>query len=97
MAFGTDLLCPLHDRQGEEFLIRREVLPAIEVIRSATVHAARLLGCEGELGCLAPGARADLIVVDGDPLADIGLLARGQRHIPLIVKDGRVVHDALSN
>lgn len=96
MAFGTDLLGPLHDRQGQEFLLRREVLPAIEVIRSATVHAARLLRREGELGCLAPGARADLIVVDGDPLADIALLAEGQRHIRLIVKDGCVVHDTLS-
>ncbi|MDW8443457.1 MAG: amidohydrolase family protein [Acetobacteraceae bacterium] len=96
MAFGTDLLGPLHDRQGEEFLLRRDVLPAIEVIRSATVHAARLLRREGEIGCLAPGAYADLIVVDGDPLADLALLAHGERHISLVVKGGRIIRNNLN-
>lgn len=88
MAFGTDLLAQMHRRQAEEFTIRGRVLPAIEVIRSATTVAARLLRQEGRIGCLAPGAWADLVVVDGDPLADLSLLAR-----PLagIMQDGRWV------
>ena len=44
MAYGTDLLGGLHRRQSDEFVIRGRVLPPIEVIRSATCHAAELIG-----------------------------------------------------
>jgi imidazolonepropionase-like amidohydrolase len=50
MGFGTDLLAEMHERQGEEFTIRRQVLPAAEVLRSATSVNAALLMKEGELG-----------------------------------------------
>ena len=95
MAFGTDLLGPMHRRQSEEFLIRREVLPAAEILRSATSHAAKLLRQEGRIGCVAPGALADLIVVDGDPLADLALLTEQGAHIPAIMQGGRFVKNAL--
>lgn len=95
MAFGTDLLGPMHRHQSEEFVIRRRVLPAIEVIRSATVHAARLLRMEVLIGCVAEDAFADLIVVDGDPLADLALLTRQGAHLPLIMQGGRVVKNLL--
>ena len=91
MAYGTDLLGPSHRHQSEEFAIRRRVLPAIEVIRSTTSHAANLLGMTGKVGCVAPGAYADLIVVDGDPLADLSLLAGQGRHLPVIMKAGAFV------
>jgi imidazolonepropionase-like amidohydrolase len=96
MAFGTDLLGPMHRHQSEEFVIRRRALPAMEVIRSATVHAARLLRMEGRIGCIAEDAFADLIVVDGDPLADLALLTHQGAHLPLIMQGGRVVKNALS-
>jgi len=95
MAFGTDLLGPMHRRQSEEFLIRREVLPAAEILRSTTSHAAKLLRQEGRIGCVAPGALADLIVVDGDPLADLALLTEQGAHIPAIMQGGRFVKNAL--
>jgi len=95
MAFGTDLLGPMHRRQSEEFLIRREVLPAAEILRSATSHAAKLLRQEGRIGCVAPGALADLIVVDGDPLADLALLTEQGAHIPAIMQGGRFVKNTL--
>jgi imidazolonepropionase-like amidohydrolase len=95
MAFGTDLLGPMHRHQSEEFVIRRRVLPAMEVIRSTTVHAARLLRMEGEIGCVAEGAFADLIVVDGDPLADLALLTHQGAHMPLIMQGGRVIKNQL--
>ncbi|MBC7431689.1 MAG: amidohydrolase family protein [Rubritepida sp.] len=88
MAYGTDLLAGMHRRQSEEFAIRGRVLPAIEVIRSTTIHAARLLRQEGRIGCVAPGAWADLVVVTGDPLADLSLLARP---LDAIMQDGRWV------
>jgi imidazolonepropionase-like amidohydrolase len=95
MAFGTDLLGPMHRRQSEEFVIRGRVLPAAEVLRSATSHAAVLLRQEGRIGCVAPGAFADLLVVDGDPLADLSLLTGQGAHLAAIVQGGRFVKDVL--
>ncbi|WP_421990154.1 amidohydrolase family protein [Roseococcus sp.] len=95
MVFGTDLLGPMHRRQSEEFVIRGAVLPAAEVLRSATSHAAVLLRQEGRIGCVAPGALADLLVVEGDPLADLTLLTRQGAHLAAIMQGGRFVKDAL--
>ena len=74
VGFGTDLLGAMHRYQSNEFLIRAEVLSPAEILVSATSGNATLLNAEGELGVVAPGALADLIVVDGDPLEDLGLL-----------------------
>jgi imidazolonepropionase-like amidohydrolase len=49
----------------------------------------------GEIGCIAPGACADLLVVDGDPLKDIAILAANGKHLRMIVRDGAVVKDDL--
>jgi len=96
MAYGTDLLGPLHRLQSEEFLLRGEVLPAHEVIRSATLDAARVLRMEGKVGCIIPGAFADLIAVKGNPLKDLSLLTKQGRHMPVIVKGGEVVKNEIS-
>lgn len=89
MGFGTDLLGGLHPYQSEEFQIRTEVLSPLEVLRSATIINAELLNMTGKLGVLAPGAFADMIVVDGDPLAGVEVLQNQGRHIPAIMKGGR--------
>ncbi|MET0867291.1 MAG: amidohydrolase family protein [Pseudorhodoplanes sp.] len=96
MGYGTDLLGPLHRLQSEEFLLRGEVLPAHEVIRSATLDAARVLRMEGKVGCIIPGAFADLIAVKGNPLKDLSLLTKQGRHMPVIVKGGEVVKNEIS-
>jgi imidazolonepropionase-like amidohydrolase len=95
MAFGTDLLAEMHRHQSEEFVIRGRVLPAQEVIASATSVAARLLRMEGRIGTVAPGAYADLVVVDGNPLADLSLLTGQGRHMPAIMLGGRFVKNTL--
>ena len=95
MAYGSDLLGPMHRRQSEEFAIRGRALPAHEVIRSATADAAALLRMEGQVGCIAPGAYADLVVVDGDPLADLSVLAE-QSRMPAVMKNGRFVKNDLN-
>ena len=95
MGFGTDLLGPLQDRQSQEFLIRSEVLAPVDVLRSATSINAALVQRSGELGTIAPGAVADILVVDGDPLGDLGLLQEQGRHIPVIMKEGRFCKNAL--
>ena len=96
MAYGTDLLGEMHRHQSEEFVIRGRVLPAHEVIGSATYVAARLLRVEGKLGVIAPGAIADMIVVDGNPLDDLALLTGQGRHMPVILQAGRFVKNALN-
>jgi imidazolonepropionase-like amidohydrolase len=96
MAYGSDLLGEMHRHQSDEFILRGQYLPAIEVIRAATVNAAKVLGMEGEVGVIAPGAHADLIVVDGDPLADLSLLTGQGRHIPSILKGGSFVKNELN-
>jgi imidazolonepropionase-like amidohydrolase len=94
IAYGSDLVRD-PDSQSDEFLIRAERQHPIDIIRSATVVGAEVLQRAGELGVLSVGARADLIAVDGDPLADLGLLTNQGEAIPLIIKDGRVEKDAL--
>lgn len=95
MAIGTDLLGELHTHQSEEFRIRSEVLGCAEVIRSATLVGAEVLRMDGQLGVIAPGALADLIVVDGNPLDDISILLGQGHHIPIVVKDGRLLKNRL--
>jgi imidazolonepropionase-like amidohydrolase len=88
MAFGTDLFLMPDEHQNQEFLIRAETLTPIEVIRSATLVGAEVVRRPGELGVIAPGAYADLLVVDGNPLEDIGLLADPDCHLAAIMKGG---------
>jgi imidazolonepropionase-like amidohydrolase len=88
VAYGTDLLGQLQVDQSREFVIRSEVLSPIEIIRSATLTGAQVLRREGQLGCLKPGAYADLLVVDGNPLKDLGLFQKPER-LAAIVKGGR--------
>ncbi|GAA4615593.1 amidohydrolase family protein [Saccharopolyspora hordei] len=90
VVYGTDLLGGMHRHQNEEFRIRSEVQQPLDVIRAATSTAAELLGMAGEIGTLRPGALADLVVVDGDPLADIGALA-DPHHIRHVVQGGKLV------
>jgi len=88
IGFGTDLLGPMHRHQSREFVIRGEAMAPFDIIRSATIVNAELLNRAGEIGVIAPGARADLIAVDGNPLADISLLDGQGEHITHIMKDG---------
>ena len=89
VAYGSDLLGPLQVDQSREFLIRGEVMKPIEVIRAATTIGARVLRQEGRLGVIAPGALADLLLVDGDPLGDLGLFQDQGAHLWAIMKGGR--------
>ncbi|WP_420102384.1 amidohydrolase family protein [Bosea sp. (in: a-proteobacteria)] len=88
VAYGSDLLGQLQVEQSREFLLRREVLSAIDIIRSATTVGAQILRMEGKLGTLQAGAFADLILVDGDPLKDLGLFQEQGKHLAAIMKGG---------
>ena len=90
MGLGTDLLGAQHVRQTSEFTLRAQVLPAIDILRSACAVNAELLGQTGRLGAVREGAAADLLVVEGNPLEDISLLARNGQSLLVIMQDGRV-------
>jgi imidazolonepropionase-like amidohydrolase len=93
MAFGTDLLGSMQRHQSDEFRIRAKVMPAADILRSATLVGAELLGREGELGVVAEGATGDLLLVEGNPLADATVLAQPHQHLRMVVQDGRVAVD----
>jgi imidazolonepropionase-like amidohydrolase len=95
IVYGTDLFADMHDQQLREFIIRAEVQPPADLIRSATTTAAQLLRLVGEVGVVAPGALADLLVVDGNPLEDIRVLTTPRRSLKLIVKDGQIYKNDL--
>jgi len=91
LGFGTDLLGEIHPAQSRELVLRAQVQSTADVLRSATVVNAALLGRSGQLGVIAPGAYADLLLVDGDPLADISVLGGQGDHLDLIVRAGEIV------
>jgi len=95
MGFGSDLLGESQRLQSDEFRLRAEVLSPAEAIASATIVGAEVLGMPDRLGRLVPGALADILVVDGNPLRDVEcLLGQGER-IPLVMKEGVVQFDEL--
>jgi imidazolonepropionase-like amidohydrolase len=82
MAVGTD---------------RSETLSAAEILRSATVVGAEVLRMEGRLGEIVPGAHADLIAVDGNPLEDLLLLGGQGDHLALIMTRGHIFKNNLDD
>jgi len=94
MGFGTDLIGQIYTRQSTEFELRARVLPAIDILRSATSVNAELLCEEGRLGCVEVGALADLLVVDGNPLQDVTVLGGGE-NLAVIMNAGRFHKRAL--
>ncbi|KVC95766.1 peptidase M38 [Burkholderia ubonensis] len=96
MAYGSDLLGTMHQRQSEELLLRTRAFSNFEVICQATSIAAEVLNKTGELGVVAPEATADLLVVNGDPLQNIGLLGEQGRHLDVIMKQGELFKNSLA-
>jgi imidazolonepropionase-like amidohydrolase len=89
VAYGTDLLGALQVEQSREFALRSEVMSPIEIIRAATTIGAQVIRQEGKLGTLKAGAYADLLLVDGNPLKNLGLLQEQGRHLAAIMKGGK--------
>ena len=94
IGFGTDLLGDMHMSQSDEFTLRLEAMPAVDILRSATSINAELMGQVGRIGCVAVGALADLLVVDGNPLEDITLMQR-EACMPVVMQAGRFYRRAL--
>jgi imidazolonepropionase-like amidohydrolase len=97
IVYGTDLLGDMHYRQLTEFALRAQVQPPADILRSATTTAAELLGLAGRIGTIAPGAAADLLVVDGNPLDDVTVLTKPDDALRLIMHGGRVHKNTLDS
>lgn len=90
MCYGSDLLGPMTVEQSGEFTIRRKALSDVEVLRAATINPAEMLGQEEFLGQIKAGFAADLLILNENPLRDITVLSRPERHLLAVIKDGRV-------
>lgn len=77
-----------------EFYVKDLGIPPLDVLRFATRHGAEAMGRGEDLGLLAPGRLADLVVVDGDPSVDIAVLQDPQK-VRAVCKGGRFAVDAL--
>lgn len=100
VAFGTDILfdTTLASRQGAQLAELTRWFTPTEVLQQATIRNAELLAMSGprnpypgRLGVVAEGALADVVLVDGNPVADISLIARPDEAFVAIIKDGRLV------
>lgn len=90
ICHGTDLLGPLHAEQSREFGLRAQALESVDVLRSATINAARMLKQEKTLGQIKEGFAADLLVLNRNPLQDVTILDTPEKHVLVVMKNGRV-------
>jgi imidazolonepropionase-like amidohydrolase len=96
ICFGTDLLGPLGVAQSREFGLRAQALSAGDILRSATINPARRAGLEGFLGQVKEGFAADLLILNGNPLEDVGMLDEPEKTVLAVIKEGRVFHSRWS-
>ena len=89
VGFGSDLIgADLQKRQCTEFTLRTPVYSNFEILSQATAVNAAIIGAQGEIGEIIAGAYADIIVVDGNPLEDLKVLAADGAHVSAIMKGG---------
>ncbi len=96
IGHGSDLLGDMHQHQSFEFSLKGQVLSPHEVIKAATLTNAEIFNMSGEIGVIAPGAYADLLVIEGNPLEDLNLLQEQGRFMPVIMKAGQFAKNELS-
>jgi hypothetical protein len=87
---GTDIHLLTPGLHWELEVLVKAGLSPLEALRTVTSNAAAVLGVEGRLGCISPGAAADLVVLDADPLEDI----RNTQKIYAIIQGGKIIDRA---
>ena len=105
IAFGSDVFLSreAYQLQAMEWLARAEIFSAEEIMRQATSIGADLIELsgprnryrEGPLGVIRSGAYADLVLIDGEPLDDVSVLADPEKNLRLIMKDGVIYKNTL--
>lgn len=96
VGMGTDLFEErFHPMQSQEFSFRSEIFKPIDLLRSATSVNAEIMQKTGVIGSIEPGAYADLIAIDQNPLKDIHVMAKPDQHFSMIMKGGDLVRNRL--
>lgn len=96
LGLGTDLLGEAQPWQNREFAIRAELEPARDVLGAMYRTNPRLCHLEGEIGRIVPGALADLVITDVDPLDDLAALADPEKTLAVIIARGQPVRNRLN-
>lgn len=90
VALGTDAAVYPHGLNAHEFAVMVKLgLTPLQSIQAGTINAADLLGWSGKVGTIEPGAWADIVAVDGDPIKDVTTLER----VKFVMKGGEVVRN----
>jgi imidazolonepropionase-like amidohydrolase len=92
IASGSDLIGPTQLHRGRELVLKAAILGTEAAIASATTTNAALFGLSDRIGTVEPGRDADLILVAGEPLDDVELLADPEK-IPVVIKGGALMKD----
>jgi len=92
---GSDLLGPMQKLKGLELELKAKVMGPMGAIVAVTKVNSEIIRREHDLGTIAAGKLADLILVDGDPLTDIAIFQDYQRRITLIIQDGIVCKNTM--
>jgi imidazolonepropionase-like amidohydrolase len=96
LGMGTDLFEErFHPMQNQEFSFRADIFKPIDLLRSATSVNAEIMQKSGQVGSIEPGAYADVIAIDANPLQDIHVMARPDQHFSMIMKGGEYVRNRL--
>jgi imidazolonepropionase-like amidohydrolase len=96
IGLGTDLLGETQPAQSKELLLRAQIQSNADVLRSATIVNAEIVQQPDRLGVLAPGAFADLLLVDGNPLDDLAVLTGQGERLALIMRGGTIYKNELA-
>ena len=95
LGFGTDLLGEAQVRQNQEFSIRADLESAADVLYSMYVVNPRLCGLEGKIGLIEPGAYADLLLSEVNPIENLSRLSEPESNLSVIINAGKVVKQTL--
>jgi len=94
-VYGTDLFADMHDQQLQEFVILRRGPAPGGPDQVGHDDRGAATGLDRQVGVVAPGALADLLVIDGNPLDDIRVLTTPEAALKLIMKKGQVYKNEL--
>lgn len=93
VGYGTDLCWSPKSYQGDGLLIHQKVCGPAEALRHATVNNAKIVRMEGLIGEITPGAFADLVVVDANPLDGLECFSQHENRVVAVLQSGRAVRD----
>ena len=96
IGYGTDLLGELQVYQSKEFILRQNIMPKSEILKSATLVNAEIVNQQDQIGIIKEGALADLLLIEGNPLEDFSVFQEQGKYIPLIMKNGKIYKNNLT-